>query len=971
MKHKAISLMAAALLCASAWTAPVQAASFATVQPYLTDYKIGFTNGNELVTKAQYDAFDYSAHAVIVTKAGKKGLLDVRTGKEITPAVWDEIEIPGSNNIAIVQKGGWFQYIDLTTKKLSATKFAGAHSYYLSSDHDPVIVLGGQTSMLLDKTGKVLIPPVAGKLSIVSLIPPEVKGDQEADATRYVVATTAKAMTLYDLVTFKPRFSLPGAALIPNEGGPKTAYLKVRSGGKEGLVDVNGQYVLPAQYKAIYTWNHGYFQLVGPNGVGLWKDGQLLAEPLYAEVGFAHSNPDLYWTVSKDIVTYHSIAKGTAHSLKKGADYLRDSYVLGQDPKTGMYGVVQVDAGVVIPFVHPRVEGAPASRLLVRSDGKKTILPGWEKPIREPDFWFDSLTPLGSYGLQSVKDGSKIGLYSEREGLLLTPAENRVIRYEEASGQVVVTEPDGKVLRFGGISGKPESEHDVQPLSEQLNAVYEAGKGSVIVDRSTDKPISKHYEQLYADDASKLIVAADGQTADLYTPDGTLLTTEIKLARWKGRYDAPPVTIMQVGDAFYTLGVKEGTNKRAFIRIADGQLQVAGEFAYREAAEIAMGEKKAAVAMRADGTLDVWAQEGSRLVQKLANATGYETASTFDKLLVQTKDGWDVYSSSLERITTGNYQSLKPLPQSDKRPGVVVYQDKQTGLYGLLAADGRQLTAPRYEAIKPSGEVFPGLWLHDDTQPPFAFATKDQFGYLDQDGKELFTTKFLTKKPVITYRPLQLQSFEAYTTLMKQNPLELVDFGKPYSWSGKGSSESKFYANLALYVGLPQGAGKAEVFAALEAKGAIKPDAKRADMSDEDMYSLAYFMPTGKSSQSLTAKELTEWAQKRGIVPQRGGMSYYMSMDLYKEYHQMFFAELLRSVAGKKLAKPKVLKAGELSPEQKALVETMLLVNGKQANQLPLPLPQAEWNRGVQGFLTAYQKQAAGLLAAYEKQAGN
>lgn len=280
---------------------------------------------------------------------------------------------------------------------------------------------------------------------------------------------------------------------------------------------------------------------------------------------------------------------------------------------------------------------------------------------------------------------------------------------------------------------------------------------------------------------------------------------------------------MQVGDAFYTLGVKEGTNKRAFIRIADGQLQVAGEFAYREAVEIAMGEKKAAVAMRADGTLDVWAQEGSRLVQKLANATGYETASTFDKLLVQTKDGWDVYSSSLERITTGNYQSLKPLPQSDKRPGVVVYQDKQTGLYGLLAADGRQLTAPRYEAIKPSGEVFPGLWLHDDTQPPFAFATKDQFGYLDQDGKELFTTKFLTKKPVITYRPLQLQSFEAYTTLMKQNPLELVDFGKPYSWSGKGSSESKFYANLALYAGLPQGAGKAEVFAALEAKARSSP----------------------------------------------------------------------------------------------------------------------------------------------------
>ncbi|MGZ0050558.1 WG repeat-containing protein [Brevibacillus gelatini] len=970
MKRKAISLMTAALVCASAWTAPVQAASFAAVQPYLTDYKIGFTDGNKLVTKAEYDAFDYSAQAVIVTKAGKKGLLDVRTGQEITSAVWDEIEIPGSKQIAIVRKGGWFQYIDLTTKKLSATKFAGAHSYYLSPDYDPVIVMSGQTSMLLDSTGKVLIPPFAGKLSIVPLIPSEAKGDQEAKETRYVVATTAKAMTVYDPATFTPRFSLPGATLIPNEGGPKTAYFKVRLGGKEGLVDVNGQYVLPAQFKAIYTWNQGYFQLAGANGVGLWKDGQLLAEPLYAEVGFEHNNPDLYWTLSKDVMIYHSIAKGTSHALKKGADYLHDSYVLGQDPHTGLYGVVQVGKGVVIPFEYPRVEGTPFSRLLVRSDGKKTILPAWGKAIIEPDFWFDSLTPLGSDSMQSVKDGSKIGLYSEREGLLLAPVENRVIRYEEASGQVVVTEPGGSVLRFGGISGKKESDHNVRPLSEKLNAVNEVGKGSVLVDRSTDKPISKRYAYVYVEDASKLIVAVDGQTADLYTPEGMLLTTDVKLARWQERSDAPPVTIMQVGEAFYTLGAKEGTNKRAFIRIADGQLQAASEFAYREAVEIAVGEQKAVVAMRADGTFDVWAREGSRLVQKLANVTGYETASDFDKLLVQTKDGWDVYSSSLERITTGNYPSLKPLPQRDERPDVVVYQDKQTGLYGLLAADGRQLTAPKYEVIKPSREVFPGLWQHDDTQPPFAFAIKDQFGYLDPEGKELFTTKFLTKKPVITHRPLQLQSFEAYTTLMKQNPLELVDFGKPYSWSGMGSSESKFYANLALYLGLPQGAGKAEVFAALAAKGAIKPDEKRADMSDEDMYRLAYFMATGKTSQAMTAGELTEWARKRGIVPERGGISYYMTMDLYAEYHQMFFAELLRSQAGKKIAKPKVLKAGELSPAQKEMVETMLLVNGKQANQLPLPLPQAEWNRGVQQFLTAYQKQAAGLLAAYVQQAG-
>lgn len=98
-------------------------------------------------------------------------MLDARTGQEITPASWDQIEIPGRNNVAIVQKGGWFQYIDLTTKKLSAAKFAGAHTYSLSADYADAIVFVGQTSMLLDSTGKVLIPPFAGKLSVVSLIP--------------------------------------------------------------------------------------------------------------------------------------------------------------------------------------------------------------------------------------------------------------------------------------------------------------------------------------------------------------------------------------------------------------------------------------------------------------------------------------------------------------------------------------------------------------------------------------------------------------------------------------------------------------------------------------------------------------------------------------------------------------------------------------------------------------------------------
>lgn len=72
MKRVRISLLTAAMLLTSTWVAPVQAATFTTVQPYLTDYKVGFTDGHALLTKAQYDEFEYAGQAVIVTKAGKK-----------------------------------------------------------------------------------------------------------------------------------------------------------------------------------------------------------------------------------------------------------------------------------------------------------------------------------------------------------------------------------------------------------------------------------------------------------------------------------------------------------------------------------------------------------------------------------------------------------------------------------------------------------------------------------------------------------------------------------------------------------------------------------------------------------------------------------------------------------------------------------------------------------------------------------
>ncbi|WP_064203110.1 WG repeat-containing protein [Brevibacillus brevis] len=965
IKTKTVSLVTAVILGASAWTSSVYAATFSQIQPYTTDYKIGFTDGNKLVTQAIYDDFELSSKNMIVTKGGKKGILDARTGKEITPAIWDYIDIPDSKNIAIVQKGGWFQYIDLKTNKLSTMKFAGAHPYYLSNEQGTAIMFSGKSSMVIHVDGKVLIPTVAGKLTMVQLVAPDQTENKEAEQKRYFVATTPKELIMYDPASSKKLFALPKAELIPNEGGPDTAYLKVRSGGKEGLIDRNGKYVLEPKYNALYIWNNGYFQVIGPKGQGLWKDGRMLAEPIYKEVGFEHNNPDVYYTVSGDVITYHSNSKGTSHPLKKGAQYLHGSYVLGQDPKTNLYGVFQVGGETVIPFAYPRAEGPPAARLLVRSDGKKAILPGWDKEVKEPDFWFDSYVTLGSYSMLSIKDGNKIGLYSEDEGLVLSPVENRIIRHEGVTGEVLVTEPNGRVLRYS-ISGKQIEAVNPNTLSDDLTKKYEPGKGEMIVDRKTNQPISKLYQYVYMDSDTNVIVAMDHDWADLYTPDGKLLTTEIKVAVWKSGNDGPPLTLIKVADSVYTMGVRAGNVGMAMIKVDDGQLQAVSDFVYRDANQMIVQNQKIVMTARLDGTQDVWAQEGNQLVSKLTSVKGFHTESYFDRVLIQSTTGWDVYSPQLLRLSTGDYQSMKYMHIYDLKTGAIAYQDKKTGLYGLMSLEGKVLTAAKYEAILPTSKVFPQVWSEADVQTPYVFTTKDQFGYLDQGGQEQFVTRFLTKNPVVSYSPITFQSFTAYSDTMRARPLELIDFGKPYSWPAGGNSESHFFANLGLYLNLPKDVGKQAVLSELVSKGIVKADENRSVMSDEDMFRVAYFMATGKTSQGMTTPQVLEWAQKRGIVPVREGMSYYMTMNLYAEYQHILMTELMRSLKGKKVLKPKVLTTTSLSDAQQQMLTTALIVNGKPANQLRVPLPQAEWQKAIQGLVNQYNKQAAQLLAAYE-----
>lgn len=962
MKRRIITACTALLLGTGAWMPAAQAASFSSIQPYLTDYKYGFTDGAKLVSKPVYDEFSRYSNYTIVTKAGKQGILDNKTGKEITPAIWDNIQLPSPGKIAIVQKGGWSQYVDLTNGKLSA-KFAGAHTYYLSAAHDTVINMVGQTSMLLDPSGKELIKPFAGKLSFVELVNPQDADNPDANPVRYPLASVGKQITLYDPATFAPKFTLKNAELIPNEGGPKTAYLKVRSGGKEGLVDVSGKNVLAPNYKALYFWNNGFVRVEGPKGAGLWKDGRMLAEPQFAGVEILGNEKDVYLTMDKDTVTYYSISKRTSHTLRKGAQYLRDGYVLGQDTQTGLYGIVEIGGKTVVPFAYPKVEGPPAAQVLVRADGKKGLIPGWNKPMREPEFWFDSYTTLGSYSMLSIKDGNRIGLYSESKGLIFPPQENTVISYDSSTNQVLVRTADGKTTAYGfdgeikGDSAPPREE----VLSERLKSTGTPGTGYVLVDRQTGETISKAYRSIYMErGGSKLIVGIGAKVADLYSETGELLTKDIQIPLVLDSPYQLPLSFTTIDNVTYTAGSKAGSDELALVMIAGGQIQPVSDFAYKTVLPRSTSGHVIFMLTRPDGSSDVWAKMNGQMARQLEGISELVTPEGLDRLFVRQGTGWDVYSVEGKRLTNGGYRSLKTLNPGDGKLIAIACQDAKSGLYGLLGTDGNVLTAPRYENLYSSKSVFPQIW-NEAGQPPYLFTAGQQFGYLGGDGKELFRTAFLTKSPSVTYRPMTAQAFSAYPFLVRQNALELIALDKPYSWQVGIDSKRQFFANLALYLGLPKEAGKEEVLAYLVSKGIIKEDANRTIMSENDLYALCYYMETGQASQ-MTSLDLLRWANSRGLVR---GKNPEPIMDLYAYYHELFFRELLHTPAGKKAAQPKKLSAAALTAAQKQMLTSMILVGRKPVEQLPLPLPQDTMAKALQTLTDQYNKQAKQLLAVY------
>lgn len=954
MIKRILTTFTAALLVSSLVMAPVQAAGFSHLQPYLSNYKIGFTNGAKLTTPAVYDEFQLSSHYAIVKKANKQGILDLQTGKEIIAPDWDNIEILGNQNIVVLWNGGMAQYYNLQSKTLSKQKFKTANAFYLSDSDNSVMAFGGDQSMLVDSSGKVLLQPFKGKINWVDIAQPATNGESLKLRT---LAITTDQLSLLDPQTFKPLFAIPNAKLLQEENY-EVPFLQVVVNGKVGAVDIQGRFVVEPKYKSpLLFLQNGYTQVESEAGKGLFRQGEMLAEPVYDEVGTLYDRPNTFYTVKGDVVTYHNLDKQLKIDFKKNAEYFGNGYIIGQDAATGLYGVKNVNNETIIPFVYRNVEQT-MNRILVREDGKKGVIPFHDGVLEEPKYWFDSFEYIGSFIFG--KDGNTTGVLSMNGQVISPPQENITVTYDKRFDTVIVKDGNGTETEFDYHGKKVErSQTSVSSLTDQLNT-ESTEQGVYLIKKETGEKIDKPYANIYFDNEAQIVVAMAEEGADLYSPDGTKINQDVTAWVETGYTEGPPVVFRKFGESTYVLAKKPGQQGLALLRITGGQSTVLTDFAYNRMNFLSLDNQTYACLDKATGEKDIYLLDslGTSRIIKVSNVKDVITAPAGKYFFVNEKGAWDAYDTRLQRVTFKQYKSINIIQADSQR--LITYQDRKTGLFGVLQDNGKELTPARYEAIEKTREVFPQLYFAQGLPAEFVYASGKYFGYMNAKGQEILHMPFLTKQPKITYLPMKSATFQGLHMALERNPLELLAFAKPYQFNSPAGSETDFYHNLAVYFNLPVTSTKQEIVQYLKSKNIIT--AEEGVFGYDEFYQLAYYMITGSANTTMTIDQLWNWGNEHGFVFDLSPHYYH---DFHYECNQYFVTRLLFQSKEKQTYTVKKLDASQLSNVQHDMLVSLIQVNGMKYDSLRLPLPQYLENAHLKNIVSLYNQTAPRLIAEY------
>ncbi|MCS7258389.1 MAG: WG repeat-containing protein [candidate division WOR-3 bacterium] len=207
------------------------------------------TTNNKWVTKPEYDFIGvFSESLALFEKNGKYGYMDTE-GKIVIKPIYSEgqyfseglarVKVAANNNYAYINKKGEIM-ISLEPVIDDAQEFRNGRAR---------IRIGGRYGYI-DKTGKIVIPP------------------QFPDAYSFQDSLAQVAIVMKDTTE---NYRTP----LTTSGSSDSIY-------RYGLIDINGNYVLPPQFEFIGSFVDG-IALVEKNGKYgyIKKDGSYLVEPIY------------------------------------------------------------------------------------------------------------------------------------------------------------------------------------------------------------------------------------------------------------------------------------------------------------------------------------------------------------------------------------------------------------------------------------------------------------------------------------------------------------------------------------------------------------------------------------------------------------------------------------------------------------------------------------------------------------------
>jgi hypothetical protein len=371
-------------------------------EKFKTDYP-DYPFRNELETDYRLQNYNF----LPVRKNNLFGYINENGEQMIAPAY--EVALPFSEGLAVVSLNNKYGYINKAGKVIIPLKFSEAETFR----NGAAIVVEDSLYGLIDRNGDYLIPPVYNELSEPSEdLCVAVRNDTAAyiykngkPLTQFIFDIAGDFKNGYAIVSIKEKFGVLNSSgsfsvepqydeLVP-AGSHR---LKARKNGMWGLIDLNGEIILPCTYTAIGEYNEGLILIA--------KD---------QKCGFADLNGN---TVVPLNFKYTAALLNTA-SFKNGYALIRQK----------LKNVIVDSTGKTISFPGIEDYGHPSEGLIPVRKNKKWGFAGMNGNILIPCKyqWVSEM----NYGFAIVKLNNLTGMINSSGEFIITPLYENIISSRE------------------------------------------------------------------------------------------------------------------------------------------------------------------------------------------------------------------------------------------------------------------------------------------------------------------------------------------------------------------------------------------------------------------------------------------------------------------------------------------------------------------------------------------------------------